>query len=88
MITRNQLAVAFRQSQHKYNTAFRDYLDNQLTNLPDDRFWQLQPVFRDEVIRFLGTAQTQTHNICTKSSILDRKISLRCAAVKAANAII
>lgn len=48
----HDLALAFRQAETEYNTAFRQYLSDELSDLPDDRFWQLQPALRQEVLRF------------------------------------
>ena len=47
-----KVASAFRAAQENYHDAFRDYFANEITSLPDDQFWQLQPVFRDDVITF------------------------------------
>jgi len=47
-----QKAIAHREAQEAYKTAFRDYFANQVTELPEDRFWELQAVFRSEVVTF------------------------------------
>jgi len=47
-----QKAIAHREAQENYNTAFRDYFANQVTELPEDRFWELQEVFQRDVCTF------------------------------------
>lgn len=51
----NDLTTAarrYRRAQRSYLAAFRQHLDNQVTALPEPRFWQLQAVFTLEVCRF------------------------------------
>mgnify|MGYP007026198128 FL=1 len=45
-------AMAYREAKENYGTAFRDYFTNQVTELPEDRFWELQAVLRGEVCTF------------------------------------
>ena len=46
-------AIAYREAREHYNTVFRDHFANQVTELPEDRFWELQAVLRIEVCRFM-----------------------------------
>jgi hypothetical protein len=48
----NQKAIAYCEAKKQYNTAFRDYFANQVTELPEDRFWELQAVFQRDVCTF------------------------------------
>ena len=48
----NQKAIAYCEAKEHYNTAFRDYFASQVTELPDDRFWELQAVFQRDVCTF------------------------------------
>lgn len=48
----NEAARAFRAAEQNYHAAFDDYFANEITALPDDRFWQLQAVFVGEVVTF------------------------------------
>ena len=45
-------AMAYREAKENYGTAFRDYFTNQVTELPEDRFWELQAVLRGKVCTF------------------------------------
>ena len=47
-----QKAVAHREALAAYETAFREYFDNQVAELPAERFWALQSVLCHEVLRF------------------------------------
>ena len=47
-----QKAIAYRNAEANYNTAFREHFDNHVNELPEDRFWELQAVFRGEVCTF------------------------------------
>jgi len=47
-----QKAIAHRTGKEQYSTAFRDYFANQVTELPEDRFWELQAVFQRDVCTF------------------------------------
>ena len=47
----NQAAQQFRAAQASYQAAFRAYFD-ELAPLADPQFWQLQPIFTEEVCRF------------------------------------
>jgi len=47
-----QKAIAHRTANEQYNTAFRGYFANQVTELPEDRFWELQAVFQRDVCTF------------------------------------
>ena len=47
----NQAAQQFRAAQACYQAAFRAYFD-ELAPLSDEQFWQLQPIFTEEVCRF------------------------------------
>jgi hypothetical protein len=48
----NEAASQFRVAQENYDKSFRAYFANEVTSLPDDRFWQLQSVFVGEVASF------------------------------------
>jgi hypothetical protein len=45
-------ARAFAQARDRYHDCFRQYFDQRVQPLSDDRFWQLQSVFRDEIRSF------------------------------------
>ena len=54
-----QKAIAFREAKEEYNRSFRDYFAKSVTELPEDRFWQLQAVLCGEIRRFvLGYRRT------------------------------
>jgi len=45
----------FRQAEQDYLAAFRSYFEHEVGTLPDDRFWELQAVLREEVSTFRFT---------------------------------
>ena len=47
-----QKAIAHREAKKDYSTAFREYFANQVAELPEDRFWELQAVFQRDVCTF------------------------------------
>ena len=47
-----QIARAYRDARSQYHKVFRHYFNDQVLPLSPQRFWQLQPVFTEEVYRF------------------------------------
>ncbi len=44
-----QVATRYRRARQVYENAFRSFFQEHVTPLPVARFWQLQPVFADEI---------------------------------------
>jgi hypothetical protein len=47
-----QKAIAYCEAKEQFTRAFRDYFANRATELPEDRFWELQAVFQRDVCTF------------------------------------
>ncbi len=52
LINVRNAARDFRTAEQNFQSAFRNYFTDEISALSYDRFWQLQPIFRDEVIDF------------------------------------
>jgi hypothetical protein len=48
----HETATAFRTAEQHYHVAFRDFFANEVTTLPNDRFWQIQGAFVREVVTY------------------------------------
>jgi hypothetical protein len=47
-----QVAMSYRDAREAYHKLFRQHFNNQVLPLSERRFWQLQPVFTEEVYRY------------------------------------